>query len=113
MGLIMYNGVAYGSAVEGEYGWVDLTSTLTAGSTTLTIQNEVIDPTKCIEIFTDVYGVTPSNAVVTSGQIVLTFEAQESNLGVKVRVTESKSNRHGGLNATEHQIISTTYTVNS
>ena len=113
MSKIMYGGIAYGSAVDKDYGWTDLTGTLVAGSTTLTIQNEVIDPTKCIEIFTDVYGITPSNAVVTSGQIVLTFEAQESNLGVKVRVTESKSDRHGGLNATEHQIISTTYTVNS
>lgn len=111
MPKIMYNGVAYGSAVEGEYGWVDLTSTLTAGSTTLTIQNEVIDPTKCIEIFTDTFGVTPSNAVVTSGQIVLTFEAQESNLGVKVRVTESQSNRHGGLNAQKINLISSTITV--
>lgn len=111
MSKIMYGGIAYGSAVEKEYGWVDLTGTLTTGNTTLTIQNEVIDPTKCIEIFTDVYGVTPSNAVVTSGQIVLTFEAQESNLGVKVRVTESQSNRHGGLGGVECIITSTTYTT--
>lgn len=108
MGLIRYNGVAYGSAAEKEFGWIDLTGTLTAGSTTLTIQNEVIDPTKCIEIFTDVYGVNPSNAVVTSGQIVLTFEAQESNLGVKVRITESQSDRHGGLNAQKINLISST-----
>ena len=111
MSKIMYGGIAYGSAVDKDYGWVDLTGTLTAGSTTLTIQNEVIDPTKCIEIFTDVYGVTPSNAVVTSGQIVLTFKAQESSLGVKIRVTESQSNRHGGLNAQKINLISSTITV--
>ena len=109
MSKIMYGGIAYGSAVDKDYGWVDLTGTLTAGSTTLTIQNEVINPTKCIEIFTDVYGVTPSNAVVTSGQIVLTFEAQESNVGVKVRVTETQSNRHSGLNAQQLEIINSTY----
>ena len=108
MGAIYYNGINYVSAVSQEFGWVDLTGTLTAGSTTLTIQNEVISTDKCIEIFTDTFGVNPTNAVVTSGQIVLTFEAQESNLGVKVRVTESQSDRRGGLNAQKINLISST-----
>ncbi len=65
----------------------DLTDTLTAGQTSLTIQNAVIATTSTIDIFTDTFGVNPTNVVVTTGQIVLTFEAQQSDLGVKVRVS--------------------------
>ena len=112
MSKIMYGGIAYGSAVDKDYGWTDLTGILTAGSTSLTIQHEVITTTATIEIYTDTFGVNPTNAVVTTGQIVLTFNAQASDVGVMVRVSKT-NNRIGGLWATELNIISTTYTVNS
>lgn len=65
----------------------DLTGTLVAGQTSLTIQNAIITTSSTIDYYTDVFGVSPTNVVVTSGQIVLTFEAQPSDLGVKVRVS--------------------------
>lgn len=112
MSKIMYGGIAYGSAVDKDYGWTDLIGTLTAGQTSLTIQHEIITTNATIEIYTDTFGVNPTNAVVTTGQIVLTFNAQASDVGVMVRVSKT-NNRIGGLWATELNIISTTYTVNS
>lgn len=96
MSKIMYGGIAYGSAVEGDYGWTDLTATLTAGSTSLTIQHDVITTTTTIEIYTDTFGVNPTNVVVTTGQIMLTFNARASDVGVMVRVSKT-NDRVGGL----------------
>lgn len=110
MSKIMYGGIAYGSVVEGDYGWTDLIGTLTAGSTSLTIQHSLITTTTTIEIYTDTFGVNPTNAVVTTGQIVLTFNAQANDVGVMVRVSKTNDNV-GGLNADEFAIISTTYTT--
>ena len=72
---------------EGFIGFTDLTDTLTSGSTTLTISDAAITTTSTIDIYTDTFGIQPTNAVVTSGQIVLTFLAQASDLSVKVRVS--------------------------
>ena len=110
MSKIMYGGIAYGSAVDKDYGWTDLTGTLTAGQTSLTIQHPIITTDRTIEVFTDTYGVNPTNAVVTTGQIVLTFASQASDVGVMVRVSKT-NDRVGGLWATEYKIISSTYTA--
>lgn len=107
MSKIMYGGIAYGSAVEGDYGWTDLTGTLTAGQTSLTIQHEIITTTATIEIYTDTFGVNPTNAVVTNGQIVLTFNAQASDVGVMVRVSKT-NDRIGGLWADDFSYITVT-----
>lgn len=72
---------------SGGAAWTDITGTLTAGQTSLTLQNVAITESSTIDYYTDIFGVSPTNAVVTSGQIVLTFEAQSSDLGVKVRVS--------------------------
>lgn len=63
------------------------TSTLTAGNTTITIQDSAIT-TSSIEdgIFTDIWGVFPTNVAITTGQIVITFPAQQSDMSVKVRI---------------------------
>lgn len=75
----------------GSGSWTDYESTLTAGSTSLTITGSAIKTTSVVEIYTDKYGVNPDDAVVTNGQIVLTFEAQSSDLGVLVRITTAGS----------------------
>lgn len=67
--------------------WTDITGTLSAGQTSLTLQNAAITESSTIDYYTDIFGVSPTNVVVTNGQIVLTFEAQSSDLGVKVRVS--------------------------
>ena len=110
MGLIMYGGIAYGSAVEGDYGWTDLVGTLLAGETSLTIQNQQISMDSTIEIYTDTFGVNPINAEVTDGQIVLTFNAQQNNVGVKVRVSKT-CDRVGGLDTVEFKLTFSNCTI--
>ena len=63
-----------------------LTGTLTAGSTSLTLSDASILATSLIDIYTDAYGLNPTAVTVAVGSITLTFEAQASDVSVKVRV---------------------------
>lgn len=65
---------------------IEATGTLTAGQTSLTIQNANILTTSTIDVYTDVYGISPESVTVATGSVTLTFEAQASDLGVKVKV---------------------------
>ena len=107
--LIMYNGNLYkclsaitsgstltvGTNIQatkvtdemGSAGWTDVTGTLTAGSTSLTLSDASITTSSTIDVYTDVFGVNPTNVVVATGSVTLTFSAQGSNIGVKVRVS--------------------------
>lgn len=62
----------------------ELTSVLSAGSTTVTISNAAILTTSTIDIYVDKYGISPEDVTVTTGQIVLTFAEQASDLNIKV-----------------------------
>ena len=64
----------------------ELTSTLAAGNTTLTLTDNRITTNSMIDYYTDAYGINPTSVVVTTGQIVLTFAAQATALNVKVVV---------------------------
>lgn len=66
--------------------WTDLTATLVSGATSLTIQNSVITTTSTIEVFAD-NDIDYNSITVTTGQIMLTFDAQAGNIGIKVRVS--------------------------
>ena len=66
---------------------LELTDTLTAGNTTVTFNNNAITTSSTIDIYTDVYGLSPDTVTVTTHQLVLTFEAQASDVSVKVRVS--------------------------
>lgn len=85
MGKIMFNGEEYGGGSGS--GWTDVTGTLTAGQTSITLQDASIDTTSTLDFYTDTFGVNPTAVSVSTGSVTLTFEAQASNLGVKVRVT--------------------------
>lgn len=63
---------------------VILTSTLTAGSTTLTISDNSITTDSTIDIYTNTYRVSPSDVSVIAGSITLTFSAQANDINVKV-----------------------------
>lgn len=63
-----------------------LTAILTAGETTLTISDSSITEDSMIDIYTNVFGVNPSEVTVASGSITFVFDAQETDLSVKVRV---------------------------
>ena len=82
MGSIYFNGEKYGGA---EY--VDVTGTLTAGSTSVTLSNAAITTSSTLDFYTDTYGVNPTAVTVSTGSVVLTFEEQASDVGVKVRVS--------------------------
>ena len=66
---------------------VSLSGTLIAGQTSITFTNSAITTNSTFEFFTDKFGVVPTGATVSSSSIVLTFTAQSSNVGVKVKVT--------------------------
>lgn len=63
---------------------VEVTGTLVAGNTTVTLVDQRLTTTGTYEYYTDVYGVAPTDVVVSAGSVALTFEARQSNLGVKV-----------------------------
>lgn len=67
-------------------GWVDILGTLESGEETITISNEAIKENSTIQIFTD-GGVDYNSIEVIEGSVTLTFDAQASDLGIKVRVT--------------------------
>lgn len=67
--------------------WIDVTGTLLSGNTSLTLSNASITTSSTLDFFTDVYGVNPTNVVVSTGSVTLTFESQASDIGVKVRVS--------------------------
>ena len=85
-----HNGIPYfitdGQGAASLPSYVDLTDILTAGNTTLTIQSPYITTAGTYDIYTDPE-VPYNSKVVTAGQIVITFDAQSSDLAVKVRIT--------------------------
>lgn len=89
MGTIFYKGNAYGGGSGGGGGssYTDLTGTLLAGNTIVTITDAVITTTATFDFYTDTYGVNPIDISVSTGSITLTFEEQESDVIVKVRVS--------------------------
>ena len=60
--------------------------TLSSGATTCVITTSSITTTATYDIFCDVYGLAPESVGVLEGEMTLTFEAQASDVSVKVRV---------------------------
>ena len=65
---------------------VELTSTLTAGATSLTFTNSKITTNSTVDIYSSVYGVNPKTVTLSNGSIAMTFKAQLSDVSVKVVV---------------------------
>ena len=64
-----------------------VTGTLTAGSTSITLSDASITTSSTIDIYVSTFGIQPTNAVVSTGSITLTFLAQSADISVKVRVS--------------------------
>ena len=64
-----------------------ITTTLASGATSVTISDARITTTSVIDPYTDTWGLNPTDITVTTGQCVLTFEAQNSahTVGIIVR----------------------------
>ena len=63
-----------------------LTDTLTAVATSLVFSDASITTSSTIDIYTNIFGVNPTNVTVATGSVTLTFEAQITNVGVKIIV---------------------------
>ena len=77
---------ALNSALTNFVGKKLTAQTLSVGSTTLTFSDASIATTSTIEVFADKYGVAPTDITVTTGQAVLTFNAQASAISVYIIV---------------------------
>lgn len=76
------NGASLGTVTVPEFG-TTLTSTLSAGSTSLVFSNSVITTSSTIDLYTDAYGVNPTDVSVEAGKMTLTFDAQTKDISVK------------------------------
>lgn len=62
------------------------TGTLTAGSTTITINDVRIAFNSVLTFYTSIYPVSPTAVTVSAGSVELTFEPQASDMTVGVKV---------------------------
>lgn len=65
---------------------VELTDTLTAGSTSITFTDASITTSSTVEVFNDL-DVPYNSKTLSTGSLTLTFDAQVSNMAVKVRLS--------------------------
>ena len=65
---------------------VILTDTLTAGSTSISFTNMLIDDDCLIDVYTDSYGVNPTAIGQNNHTVTLTFAEQQYDVGVKLVV---------------------------
>lgn len=93
MGQIWQNSIPYSGAGSTDY--IDFTSTLPAGSTSITILHNVFKEDTVVDFFTDPYGVVPTNAVISPGIINITFRAQPQNVEVLVRAYKKGGSKYG------------------
>ena len=83
MPKIMFNGIEYSVSVP----YKELQGTLAAGQTSITFTDSVINSNRTIDYCPSIYGVVPTSITVSSGSVVFTFNEQESDMVVKVRVS--------------------------
>lgn len=71
---------------SGGASWVEVTGTLATGETSITLSDAAITSTSTIDVYTDA-DVDYNSITPGTGSVTITFDAQQSNLGVKVRVS--------------------------
>jgi hypothetical protein len=67
--------------------YTDITGTLSAGQTSITLSNIAITENSTIDYYTNYFGINPVGVNVSNGRVVLTFEEQDIDISVKVRVS--------------------------
>lgn len=80
------SGYAAGALALKEAVGTTLTETLAAGATTLNFTNDAITDDSLIDVFTSVYGVSPTEIVYNDGTLTMTFDEQNEDIIVKVMV---------------------------
>ena len=70
-----------------EVAGVEVIGILPAYSRTLVLRNANIKSTSNIRVLTEEYTIAPTNVVVSSGSVILTFEPRDTAIKVKVKVS--------------------------
>lgn len=83
MPKIMYSGKEYPISVP----YKELQGILTAGQTSITFTDNVINSNRVIDYFPSIYEAVPTSITVSSGSVVFTFEEQETDMTLKVRIS--------------------------
>ena len=83
---VVESGAVYTALADKEDAPTVLTQTLSIGSTYLTFNNAAITTSSILDVYADLYGIAPTDITVTTGQAVLTFEAQTVAVSVKLFV---------------------------
>lgn len=65
----------------------EVTATLYAGQTYVNLQSNAITTDSTFDIYTSIWGAEPTDVTVANGSITLTFEEQETDMNVKVKVS--------------------------
>lgn len=63
-----------------DYQPVKIAFTLPAGNTSVTIESRALKEDSLIYIFTDTFGINPTNMEIVSGDLVITFDEQSADL---------------------------------
>ena len=74
-------------AIDAKPEFTDLIGTLTAGNTSITFSDASITSNSTIDYYTNYFGINPVGVNVSNGRVVLTFEEQDIDISVKVRVS--------------------------
>lgn len=75
------------AAIAEKAKYTDITGTLSAGQTSITLSNAAITENSTIDYYTNYFGINPAGVNVSNGRVVLTFEEQDVDISVKVRVS--------------------------
>lgn len=65
--------------------YLDITGTLAAGETEITLTDSHIETDGIYDFYTSKYGVVPTDVEIAAGSVTLTFDAQSENIIVMVR----------------------------
>lgn len=80
-------GNPHGTKYEDLANVTTIIKVLEAGATTLTFTNNSITATSTFNLYSDVFGVVPTDMVQSGTSLTLTYPAQESNVNIKLVVT--------------------------
>lgn len=78
--------------LRGDGTWVNsasgtmLTDTLLAGRTEIIFNSDLITESSCLTFFTSKFGFGPKNANAYNGTVVLTFDAQDEDVDIGVKI---------------------------
>lgn len=65
----------------------EVSGTLAAGATSLSLSNANITTASMIDVYSNVYGISPTNVTVSAGKVNMTFDAQTVAVTIKVRAS--------------------------